>query len=510
MVSVWGKKLSDSKPLQRQEGCMYAVRVLSLINLLNFADRNIINAVKMQLMQDLQLTDFQSALPQTGMTLAFMITATIFGELADKQFCDRRYILIGGVVFWSLATGLAGLSQNLIELILFRSLVGVGEAAYGTIAPPMLFDFFPKPDRTIVYASYFLNSIMGAAFGFIIGSILASIFGWRWTFVAFGLPGLIVAFAMGRLNDPPRGINDTEMSPLLLQERDNIVSCKCDAELGASGMNIPSHAGEATGRTSHSDPNNTIPLIDNSVSLPTKSQENSSGIPNDLINGTYSNSVTGQKTVVGLWTMTSGGTVSETAPGNPLPDPMRHTTSSTNGLSPQSTALNEPPVVSESHSVKGEVMQILSNRTFMVAVLGLALNNFAFGGLTEWMTVYLQRYVGSTLAQAGVVVGFGTVVGGILGTVIGTKACKYYDTRWKNAYLLLPAISCFPAAISIFIVVNSSHKGIVFCALCIFLLSMFCVFGPIVTLLMTSVSPHLRSRAIGITIFFQHIFGKFS
>ena len=114
-----------------------------------------------------------------------MISAVIFGSLADKQFADRRVILAGGVIFWSIATGLAGISQNLWQLIMFRSLIGVGEAAYGTIAPPMIFDFFPVYDRNVGYGVYYLAIPIGGALGFGIGGVLGSLFGWRLAFVAW-------------------------------------------------------------------------------------------------------------------------------------------------------------------------------------------------------------------------------------------------------------------------------------------------------------------------------------
>lgn len=70
----------------------------------------------------------ETALPTTGMVVVYVISATLFGFLADKQIVDRRYVLCGAIVFWSLATASAGLAQNLEQLIVLRSLVGVGEA----------------------------------------------------------------------------------------------------------------------------------------------------------------------------------------------------------------------------------------------------------------------------------------------------------------------------------------------------------------------------------------------
>ena len=142
------------------------------------------------------------------MIIVFMIFALIFGYLCDRNIADRRLILVCAVMFWSLATGLAGFSKNLAQLILFRSLVGVGEAAYGTIAPPMIFDFYPTPDRNVAYGVYYLAIPVGAALGFGVGGLLASLFGWRWAFVGCGIPGILVAITIMRINNPVKGIND--------------------------------------------------------------------------------------------------------------------------------------------------------------------------------------------------------------------------------------------------------------------------------------------------------------
>lgn len=103
------------------------------------------------------------------MVIVYMFFAVFFGVLSDKQIVDRRYILFFAVAFWSIATSLAGLSHNLVSLVLIRSLVGVGEAAYGTIAPPLLSDFYPPIDRNVMYGVYYLAIPLGGALGFGIG-----------------------------------------------------------------------------------------------------------------------------------------------------------------------------------------------------------------------------------------------------------------------------------------------------------------------------------------------------
>ena len=203
-----GMKLDRQHPNTRQYGASHALRILASINLLNYADRYVPAAVKTLFQAELNLTDFETTLPNTGMIVVFMIFAMIFGTMSDKQLFDRRYILTGAIIFWSCATALAGLATNLAQLVALRSLVGVGEAAYGTIAPPMLSDFFQEHERNTVYGIYYLAIPVGAALGFGIGAVLGGAYGWREAFFGVGIPGIIFALAVLSLNDPAMGIND--------------------------------------------------------------------------------------------------------------------------------------------------------------------------------------------------------------------------------------------------------------------------------------------------------------
>ena len=146
-----GETLDGSFPNVRQYGANNALIVLSTINLLNYADRYVPSAVKELIIQDLNITDFESSLPSTAMVVVFMVFAVIFGTIADRQILDRRVLLCMAIMFWSAVTALAGLANDIVALVLIRSLVGIGEAAYGTIAPPMLTDFFPSHERNIVF-----------------------------------------------------------------------------------------------------------------------------------------------------------------------------------------------------------------------------------------------------------------------------------------------------------------------------------------------------------------------
>jgi len=151
----------------------------------------------------LSLSDTQLGSLFTGFIVVYMLTSPIFGRLGDRA--KRPRLLAIGVAIWSVATALGGFARNFAGLFAARATVGVGEAAYGTIAPALLADSFPRAKRGRVFAIFFSAIPIGSAAGYVLGGVVDQHFGWRAAFFVAGLPGLLLAFACLGLKDPPRG-----------------------------------------------------------------------------------------------------------------------------------------------------------------------------------------------------------------------------------------------------------------------------------------------------------------
>src|SRR5207245_9147681 len=134
------------------------------------------------------------------------IAAPLFGSLGDAR--SRTRLLGLGVAIWSVATALAGLATSYASLFAARAAVGVGEAAYGTISPALLADYFPRERRGRVFAIFFAAIPVGSALGYVVGGLVDHYFGWRHAFFVAGVPGLLLAALALRLYDPPRGAQD--------------------------------------------------------------------------------------------------------------------------------------------------------------------------------------------------------------------------------------------------------------------------------------------------------------
>ena len=186
---------------------LLALSILAGINLLNYLDRYVVAALLPDLKQSpMRLTDSELGSLMSGFLIVYLLAAPIFGRLGDRG--SRPKPIAIGVFLWSLATGLSGLARNYLQLLGARALVGIGEAAYGTIAPSLLADFFDKRTRGRAFAIFNMAIPVGAALGYIVGGIVRQRYDWHMAFYVAGVPGVLLAVWILRLPDPPRGAKD--------------------------------------------------------------------------------------------------------------------------------------------------------------------------------------------------------------------------------------------------------------------------------------------------------------
>ncbi len=200
-----------------------ALTLLVCINLFNYIDRQVLAAVEPQIRADLFPKDASGKEPEhaksatgwfaTAFLLSYIAIAPLFGLLADRI---PRWWLVGfGVVLWSLASGASGfhwgvsLASAYWILLITRCFVGIGEAAYGPVAPAMIADLFPVAKRGQVMAWFYMAIPVGGALGYALGGGIVKMFGsWQWAFYSVVPPGLALGLWCFLMRDPPRGQTD--------------------------------------------------------------------------------------------------------------------------------------------------------------------------------------------------------------------------------------------------------------------------------------------------------------
>lgn len=185
--------------------------VLTLINMLNYVDRQVVASLGETLTRSptgLHLSDTQFGFLTSAFMVVYMLMSPFFGKLGDRS--NRPRVLATGVAIWSAFTALGGFAWNYVSLFACRAVVGVGEAAYGTISPAILSDYFGKERRGRVFAIFSSAIPIGSALGYMLGGYVDAHWGWRHAFFVAGIPGVVLAILVWRLADPPRGAQDPD------------------------------------------------------------------------------------------------------------------------------------------------------------------------------------------------------------------------------------------------------------------------------------------------------------
>jgi MFS family permease len=176
---------------------------LTALNILNFVDRMLIASLAPLLIADLGLTRAQIGL-LTGFGFVFFYTfvGLFLGVAADRY---RRLPLIGaGLLLWSAMTALSGRARSFIQLAIPRIFVGVGEATLTPAAISMLADAFPARRLGIAVGVYYAGIPLGLALALISSSFIAPRFGWRFSFYALGIIGVVATVFLLLLREPER------------------------------------------------------------------------------------------------------------------------------------------------------------------------------------------------------------------------------------------------------------------------------------------------------------------
>jgi EmrB/QacA subfamily drug resistance transporter len=184
------------EPIQPQQRLRLIFVALMLVLLLASLDQTIVSTALPTIVGDLGGISHLS-----WVVTAYLLSATIAGPMYGKlgDLYGRKLVLQVAIVLFLIGSALCGLSQNMAELIGFRTLQGLGAGGLIVVTFAVIGDVIPPRERG-KYQGYF-----GAVFGFstVVGPLLGGFFvdnlSWRWIFyvnLPIGAVALtVIAFA---------------------------------------------------------------------------------------------------------------------------------------------------------------------------------------------------------------------------------------------------------------------------------------------------------------------------
>jgi predicted MFS family arabinose efflux permease len=166
--------------------------VLFALMVVDYVDRQVIVSMFSHLKAEWNLSDGQLGALVSIVSVTVAIGAVPLSLLADRWSRVKSIFLMALV--WSLATISCAFAASYMQLFAARAVVGIGEAAYGTVGAALLATMFPVRMRSSVLGAFFLAGILGSVLGVVVGGFIAQRWGWQMGFGAVGIPGLILAF----------------------------------------------------------------------------------------------------------------------------------------------------------------------------------------------------------------------------------------------------------------------------------------------------------------------------
>jgi MFS family permease len=181
--------------------------MLWLVCVFNYADRQAIFSVFPRLQAEMGLSDVQLGVVGGSFMWVYAAALPFAGVIADRT--NRKALILGGLLFWSVVTLATGWATQYWHLVLFRALEGFGEAFYYPASMSLLSDYHGKATRSRAMGLHQSSVYVGTVLGGGVAGYCADYYGWRSGFYLFGGLGVaLAAVLLFCLREPIRGAAD--------------------------------------------------------------------------------------------------------------------------------------------------------------------------------------------------------------------------------------------------------------------------------------------------------------
>ena len=173
--------------------------------LLIVVDMTIVNVALPSIQKDLGFSQVGLAWVVNAYLIAFGGLLLLAGRVGD--LVGRKRVYLAGLVLFTGASVLCGLSFDQPMLIAARFVQGIGGAVSSAVILAMIVTLFPEPlERAKAFGVFGFIASGGAAVGLLAGGLITETVSWHWIFFVNLPVGVATAIASARLLDNDRGI----------------------------------------------------------------------------------------------------------------------------------------------------------------------------------------------------------------------------------------------------------------------------------------------------------------
>jgi MFS family permease len=152
------------------------------------------------LMRDFGMSTATAGLMGSLTLFASAVGGTIFGLLADRY--GRVKALMGSILIYSVFTGACGLSQNIVQLGIFRVLLGLGMGGEWATGAALVAESWPSEHRGKALGIMQSSWAVGYALAAAVTALVLPRWGWRSVFFVGVLPALLTFWIRRHVEEP--------------------------------------------------------------------------------------------------------------------------------------------------------------------------------------------------------------------------------------------------------------------------------------------------------------------
>jgi len=174
-------------PLRKRR--WFIVALLTFSALINYLDRATLSIALPKISAELSLGPEAKGLLLSAFFWSYALMQIPMGWLADRH--SVRWLYAGSFALWSVACGLTGIAESLAMAIIFRIVLGVGEAIYLPGCMRLITQLFAPKDRGLPSGLLDFGTRTGLAVGAPLVAWLTTHYGWRKMFFIVGFSALL-------------------------------------------------------------------------------------------------------------------------------------------------------------------------------------------------------------------------------------------------------------------------------------------------------------------------------
>jgi branched-chain amino acid transport system ATP-binding protein len=187
-------------------GPIYPLLILFGLNAVDELDRTAFTVLLPEIREafGLNLTGVLGIVAAVG--AAALALQVPIAQLADRS--SRSRLTLVGAALWAVFSFATGLAWVLWALAVARAGSGIGKAVVDPTHNSLIADYYAPEHRNKVFAFHRSANVLGQIVGPILAGVIAYQFGWRWPFIVFAVPTLILVVVGLRMKEPIRGAHE--------------------------------------------------------------------------------------------------------------------------------------------------------------------------------------------------------------------------------------------------------------------------------------------------------------